>query len=101
MKSGLFSLKAVDFFKGLILFVGTPVLILIQQLIPSWTPLLTEHLGQTGGVIAQAALSALVAYLIKNYFTPTVTQAVKIVQKASNASQESVIITPKPIIANQ
>lgn len=81
MKSTMWTLKATDFLKGLILFVGTPVLTLLQQLIPSWTPWLTEHLGQSGGLIAQAALAALITYLGKNFATDTTKEAVKTLEK--------------------
>lgn len=81
MKSTLWTLKARDFLKGLILAVGTPVLILLQQLIPSWTPWLAEHLGNSGALIAQAALSAFVAYLLKNLATDDTKVAVKTLSK--------------------
>lgn len=82
MKSTLWTLKARDFLKGLILAVGTPVLILLQQLIPSWTPWLAEHFGSSSGaVIAQAALSAFVAYLLKNLATDDTKVAVKTLSK--------------------
>jgi hypothetical protein len=49
-----------DFLRGLIMAVGTPVLYLLQEMIPSY-PL--SPLEKTG-------MSAFVAYLIKNFFTP-------------------------------
>ena len=49
-----------DFLRGLIMAVGTPVLYLLQELIPNY-PL---------SVLEKTALSALVTYLIKNFFTP-------------------------------
>lgn len=69
MKSTRWTLSAFDWLKGLIIFVGTPVLTLIQQLIPDWTPFLTDHFGKSGGIIAQAALAALVTYILKQFGT--------------------------------
>lgn len=54
-----FKLKAVDFLKGLIMAVGTPLLYLAQEMIPGWDV----------DPFVKAALSAGVTYLIKNYFT--------------------------------
>lgn len=56
-----FSLGKMDWLKSLIIGVGTPVIYVIQELIPKW-PL---------GPIEKAALSALLIYLLKNFFTPT------------------------------
>lgn len=58
--SGQFSLKARDFLKGLVMAVGTPVLYLLQELIPGWDlpPL------------AKAAIAATITYLLKNFFAP-------------------------------
>jgi len=90
MKSTKWTLKARDFFKGLILAVGTPVLMLIQQVIPSWTPVLTDWLGQSGALIAQAALSAFAAYLLKNLATDDVKVAEKVLTEArQDAIKES------------
>lgn len=81
MKSTFGTLQARDWLKGLILFVGTPVLTLIQQLIPSWTPWLTVHLGQSLAVIMQAALSAFVTYILKNLATDDTKVAVQTLAK--------------------
>lgn len=72
----MFSLKARDWIKGLIIAVGTPVLYLLQELIPNYplTP------------IEKAALSATVTYLLKNFFTDDVKAAQKIVD--ANATQQ-------------
>ena len=56
--SNQFWLSKFDLFKGFIVFVGTPVLYLLQDQIPGWNvnPLL------------KAAISAAVTYLLKNFF---------------------------------
>lgn len=58
-KSKLFGVNLYDFIKGLILSVGTPLLYFLQGLIPS--------LGLAEW--QKIALAALVAYLIKQFFT--------------------------------
>lgn len=68
MKSTRFILKARDWLKGLIIAVGTPVLYVIQELIPNW-PL---------NPIEKAALSAFVTYILKQFFTDDVKAAKKI-----------------------
>lgn len=55
-----FKLKAADFLKGLILAVGTPVLYLLQEMIPGWE----------ADPFVKAALSAFVTYLLKNLVEP-------------------------------
>lgn len=67
LKSNKFKLKVIDYLKGLILAVGTPVLYGIQELIPSWPLSPIERIG----------LSAFVTYVIKNFFSDTVGQAQK------------------------
>ena len=57
--SGLYSLKTLDFLKGAIMAIATPVLYVLQELIP----------GYDLSPILKVALSAFVAYLIKNFFT--------------------------------
>ena len=59
-QSKFLNLNWQDFFKGFIMAVGTPVLYIVQELIPNW-PLTA---------IEKAALSAAVTYLLKNLFTP-------------------------------
>lgn len=56
---GLYSLKILDFLRGAILAIGTPVLYVLQEMIPGYdlNPLL------------KVAISALITYLIKNFFT--------------------------------
>lgn len=56
-----FRLKSPDFWKGLIMGVGTPALYIIQELIPNWP--LTPTM--------KAGLSAIITYLIKNLLTPS------------------------------
>lgn len=55
-----FTVKAIDFVKGAIMAVGTPILYVLQEMIPNY-PL---------GPIEKAAISAFIAYLLKNYFSP-------------------------------
>lgn len=56
-----FSLKLNDFWKGLILAVGTPLLYLAQELIPNWN----------ANAFIKAGIAALITYLIKNFVTPS------------------------------
>lgn len=72
MKSSLFSLKTADFIKGLVMAVGTPVLYMLQELIPNYNlnPLL------------QAGIAALITYLLKNFFTDDTQAAVKTIDNA-------------------
>lgn len=58
--SKLFSFpNAFEWFKGLFMAVGTPIIYLLQELIP------TLDLNQ----IVQVAISALIAYIIKTVIT--------------------------------
>ena len=57
--SKLFGVNLLDFLKGLILAVGTPLLYYLQELLPS--------LGMAEW--QKIALSALIAYIIKQFFT--------------------------------
>lgn len=98
MKSTFLSLGFSDFLKGALMAVGTPVVYLLQQLIPSWTPFLTAHLGATGGVVAQAALSALLAYITKNFFTDSVAEAqTTLITQAKKTGDTTVTVTPTSI----
>lgn len=76
----MFKLKGRDFLKGLIMAVGTPVLYLLQELIPEWNipPL------------AKAAISAAITYLIKNLFTDDVKVAEKVL-KEDNIKKSSIM----------
>lgn len=65
MKSTMWKLKLRDWLKGLVMAVGTPVLYLLQELIPNW-PL---------NPIEKAALSAFVTYILKNLVTDDVKAA--------------------------
>jgi hypothetical protein len=58
-QSNLWSLNWRDFLRGLIMGVGTPLLYVIQELIPSWPLTVTQKI----------ALSAFVGYLLKNLVT--------------------------------
>ncbi len=55
-----FSIGWKDGLRAFLIAVLTPVLYVVQELIPGW------HLDP----ISKAAISAGVAYLIKNFFTP-------------------------------
>lgn len=63
-------LKLRDFLKGAIMAIGTPVLYMLQELIPDY-PL---------NPIEKAAASALVTYLIKNFFTNDTKVAIKVLK---------------------
>ena len=58
-KSKLYRFNWLDFLKGLILAVGTPLLYFLQEILP------TMGLSEWQKI----ALSAIVAYLIKQFFT--------------------------------
>ena len=73
-----YTLKAHDWIKGLIMAVLVPVLYIIQNSIAAGS--LTFNWKEIG----IAALSGLVAYLLKNFFTDDIKQAQKIVD-AQNA----------------
>jgi len=90
MKSTRYSWQKADFWRGLIIAIGTPVFTIGQQLIPSWTPWIAAHIGQSGALISQAALSAFAAYMLKNYFTNDTAQAIKTIEKGGGA-----VIEPK------
>lgn len=66
-----------DFLRGMIMAVGTPVLYLLQELIPNY-PM---------PIVAKCALAALITYLIKNFFTPA--------DKVQTFSEEGDPIPPK------
>ena len=70
-ESTRFTLKLRDWAKGLVMAIGTPVLYLLQEMIPNW-PL---------GPLEKAALSATATYLLKNFFTDEVKVAKDILQK--------------------
>ena len=60
-----FSLQARDFVKGLIVAVGTSVAVIIQSRLDSGS---FDFNWKQIGIVA---LGSIVAYLAKNYFTPT------------------------------
>lgn len=82
MKSTRFTVKLRDWLKGLIMGVGTPVLYLLQELIPNYplTP------------IEKTALSAFVAYMLKNYFTDDIKAAEKIIEKAKANEKKDIVV---------
>lgn len=76
LPSTALSLNVKDFLRGLILAILAPVLLAIQQSIAAGEVTLNwRTLGLT-------AISALVAYLIKNFFTNSVGQAENTLQDA-------------------
>lgn len=77
------SLNWADLGKGAIMAVGTPVLYMVQELIPGWN----------ADPIVKAALGALITYLIKNITSP----AAVITTYSSNEEAASVAadINPK------
>jgi hypothetical protein len=77
-----YSLKVKDFLKGLLMAVGTPVLLIIQQSIAAGS--LTFNWQQIGMVAAAAGL----LYLTKNYFTDDVKQAVDTLETAKKKGAE-------------
>lgn len=79
MKSTKWTLQARDFLKGLVIAVGTPVLYLLQELIPNWP------LNQ----IEKAALSAFVTYLVKQFVTDDIKVAHKTLAKAKSKAAKS------------
>lgn len=62
--SNLFSLDWNDILKGLLMAVGTPVVVQIEQTIDKGSLTFNWHL------LGMAAIGGLVAYLGKNFFTP-------------------------------
>ena len=89
----MFTLKARDFFKGLILAVLTPILTIIVNSTAAGTLELNwKQIGVT-------AVGTMAAYLLKNLFTDDVKQAQKIVD--ANATQKAAApndseLNPKP-----
>ena len=61
--------------------IGTPVLYLVQELIPGWNI----------DPIYKAGISAAIAYLIKNYFTDDNKTAVKIIDEAQQEQLKKLI----------
>lgn len=75
----MFKLKLRDWLKGLIMAIGTPVLYLAQELIPSWNlpPL------------AKAAIAAAITYMLKNFFTDDVKVAEKVLNEDAKKNSNS------------
>ena len=74
----MFNLKLRDFLKGLLLAVIVPVLTVVQQSLDAGV------LTINGKQLIIVALSAMVAYLLKNYFTDDLKQAEKIIKQETN-----------------
>jgi hypothetical protein len=87
-----FSLKLNDFWKGLIMAIGTPVIAIM---------LLALQAGSFNfdwKTIGTVAASALLTYLSKNFFTPSaivVKDAPQAAVDAVNAGTSEVSVTPK------
>lgn len=75
MKSTMFTLETKDFIKGLIVAVLTPVFVIVQQSIAAGA------LVFNWVAIGIAALSGLLAYITKNFFTDDTKAAVKTLAK--------------------
>lgn len=68
-----------DYLKGFVIAVGTPVIYLIQELIPGWD----AH------PIVKASISATITYLLKNFFAkPSVTTVYDTNAKAINVAED-------------
>ena len=63
--SKLFSVNFRDILKGALVATLTPVIVLIQQSLEAGTLVFNWH------ALAMAAIGGFLAYLIKNFFTPT------------------------------
>lgn len=64
-------LKTRDFLKGLIMAIGTPVLYMVQEMVPGWNI----------DPIYKAAISAAATYLLKNFLTDDVAAAKKVIRE--------------------
>ena len=75
MKSTLFSLSAKDFWKGLIVAVGSAIFPIIMQSIQA------NQLTFNWKLIATTGIGAFLTYLAKNFFTDDTSAAVKTLEK--------------------
>lgn len=75
MKSTKFSLTLSDFWKGLIVAVGTAIFPIITQSLDA------NQLTFNWKLIATTGIGAFLTYLAKNFFTDTTSQAVKTLEK--------------------
>lgn len=74
-----FALNAIDWLKGAILAVGTPVVYLLQELIPGWDI----------NPIVKAAIAAFLTYLIQTFVEkPKVTTTYSTNAKATAVSED-------------
>lgn len=74
MATELFDLGKRDFLKGLVMATVVPVLLIIQQSISAGTLVFNWQ------EIGMAAVSGLLGYLLKNFFTDDVKMARKIIE---------------------
>ena len=82
-----FRLNISDGLKGFIMAVGTPVLYILQEMIPGWDV----------SPIIKAAIAATITYLLKNFFTPSqivVKDAPKGTVEAVQDGTAEVTVTP-------
>lgn len=73
--NNMFKLKLRDFLKGVLMAIGVPVLLIIQQSIATGS--MTFNWQQ----IWMAAIGGFVAYLAKNFLTDDVKAAEKVLEK--------------------
>lgn len=74
--SGKFSLKTKDFLKGLLIAIGTSVLVVIQ------TSIEQGEFTFKWKTITMVAIGATITYLLKNFLTDDTKEAVKTVENA-------------------
>lgn len=95
MKSTFLSLTGTDFLKALLMAVLAPVLFIIQQSIAAGALTFNWH------QIEMAAIAGGVGYLIKNFFSDSVSQAQStlVTQAKSQGLSTTVTVTPTSVIA--
>lgn len=76
MKSGMYTLQTMDFLKGLVIAVGTAVLVVVQNSIQN------GELTFNWKLIATAAVGAGITYVLKNLLTDDTAAAVRKVESA-------------------
>lgn len=82
MESTKFTLSTRDWLRGLLMAVAVPALLIIQQSIAA------GEMTFNWAAIGMAAVSGLVAYLLKNFLTDDVKAAEKTIQKAEQKQIE-------------
>ncbi len=79
-----YTLQVRDFLKGLLMAVGTSVLVVVQNSIEAGV------LTFNWKIIAMAAIAATVSYLLKNFFTDDTAVAKKVLTEAAVNTEEKV-----------